>query len=169
MEVLASTKLSASQNVDSREAELSAFMLEELGEGSRDTSTVHKTTKIPKQRKQYVSENQIKARFTYGSTKRQSDRLLVDTRTTESNSKSISEVPERAETIPNYTATNNAGNCFMPTLSKDGSMAAIQAKFSSSTENDISLLVRCLSELQTITFDFSKPYQVRKYKLASNI
>lgn len=124
MEIASLTSLSASQNVDPREAELSAFMSAELGEGSQVKNTVEENTKTPKQRKKYVSENRIKARFTYGAVKRQRSSFFDDEDNTANNAKSATTCIEDPPA------------------------------------NDISLLLNCLSDLQTITFDFSKPSQV---------
>jgi hypothetical protein len=52
---------------DPREAELSSFMRQEFGmETEKDVPTEEQQRK-PSKRKQYVPQNKIKARFTYGS------------------------------------------------------------------------------------------------------
>lgn len=55
---------------DPREAELSSFMRQEFGvESGKDEPTDEQQRK-PSKRKQYVPQNKIKARFTYGSARK---------------------------------------------------------------------------------------------------
>ncbi|KAJ2959873.1 hypothetical protein NQZ79_g4666 [Umbelopsis isabellina] len=152
---------SASQNVDPREAELSAFMSEELGERNHTTSSVEETTKMSKLRKKYVSENRIKAQFTYGAAKRQRSRLFADEEDIESNLNSVTTCSEAHGSTPFHSASYHDGANFTSVLSKDESTAPSQANLSNSSANDSFLLLNCLSDLQTITFDFSKPSQVQ--------
>ncbi|KAG2180096.1 hypothetical protein INT43_003884, partial [Umbelopsis isabellina] len=169
LESASSTISSSSQNVDTREAELSAFMSEELGEGNHFTNTVEEANKMSKQRKKYVSENGIKARFTYGAVKRQRSGLFADEENTASNLNSATTCSEDSKSLPHHPISKNDNINFISVQSKDGSKTHSQANLSSSPANDISLLLNCLSDLQTITFDFSKPSQVQEIRSRPNV
>lgn len=55
---------------DPREAELSSFMRQEFGVETGNDEPTEEQQRKPSKRKQYVPQNKIKARFTYGSARK---------------------------------------------------------------------------------------------------